>query len=155
MDIYPGERKADAFFEAGMYVYNKFGSQRCGDWIRRALLRISPNATIAKNLAAAQDAPSWTLIQDRLRVCDEEVVDAGDSIRSDHLLDRARVLMYVNGALSTMAMVDYPFAASFVTPMPANPVSYACKAAGASLSPNIAPKYPSFGAAATAMAKQA
>ena len=25
-----------------------------------------------------------------------------------------------------MAMVDYPFAASFVTPMPANPVSYAC-----------------------------
>ena len=31
----------------------------------------------------------------------------------------------------------------------------AAGAAGASLSPNIAPKYPSFGAAATAMAKQA
>lgn len=29
-------------------------------------------------------------------------------------------------ALATLAMLDYPFACDFVTPMPANPVKYAC-----------------------------
>ena len=44
---------------------------------------------------------------------------------------------YVQGALATMAMVDYPFNASFVTPMPASPVAFACEAAG--LPPTPAP----------------
>lgn len=131
VDIYPGEHKADAFFEAGMYVYDKFGSPSCADWIRHALRRIAPNATAAGDNAVAE-APAWPLLRDRLRVC-QKAGSVGDGSDVDRLLDRARLFMYVNGALSTMAMVDYPFAASFVTPMPANPVSYACKAAGAGL----------------------
>jgi hypothetical protein len=37
-----------------------------------------------------------------------------------------RLLLYVQGAVSTLAMVDYPQASSFVTPMPALPVHVAC-----------------------------
>jgi len=32
----------------------------------------------------------------------------------------------VSGALGTMAMVDYPYPTSFVTPLPAWPVNQAC-----------------------------
>ena len=36
VDIYPGENKQQEFFDAGMYVYGKFGSPTCEKWIRGA-----------------------------------------------------------------------------------------------------------------------
>ena len=45
VDLYPGEHKAEAFFEAGMYVYKKFGSVPCESWIRSALRRLDARVT--------------------------------------------------------------------------------------------------------------
>ena len=38
-------------------------------------------------------------------------------------------------ALATLAMLDYPFACNFVTPMPPNPVKYACGRVAAAADP--------------------
>ena len=109
VDIYPGEGKAKAFFDAGMYVYGKFGSSACESWIREALLRVQRLGSSVKGRKT---------LDDQFHSC--------EGVRSE--LDAEKLLFYVNGGLSTMAMVDYPFAANFVTPMPANPVAYACNA---------------------------
>ncbi len=37
----------------------------------------------------------------------------------------------LNGALGTMAMVDYPYPTSFIEPLPAWPVNYSCTQAEA------------------------
>jgi hypothetical protein len=39
------------------------------------------------------------------------------------------IIGFVNGALGTMAMVNYPYPTDFINPMPAWPVNEACKAA--------------------------
>ena len=39
----------------------------------------------------------------------------------------SKLLFYLKGAAATLAMLDYPYAATFVTNMPANPVKVACK----------------------------
>jgi len=39
------------------------------------------------------------------------------------------VLNFVNGALGTMAMVNYPYETSFILPMPPWPVNVSCDAA--------------------------
>ena len=109
VDIYPGEHKQKEFFDAGMFVYGKFGTPSCESWIRTALRRLS-------KLGGTKEGR--VILMKQFLTCGP--VDTN--------IDVQRLLLYVNGALSTMAMVDYPFAASFVTPMPANPVSYACNA---------------------------
>ena len=38
----------------------------------------------------------------------------------------SKLLFYLKGAAATLAMLDYPYAATFVTNMPANPVKVAC-----------------------------
>jgi len=38
------------------------------------------------------------------------------------------LLGYCNGALGTMAMVNYPYETSFILPMPAWPVNASCDA---------------------------
>ena len=107
VDIYPGEHKEQEFFDAGMYVYGKFGSSNCESWIRQALTRMGQ-----LGLTKA----GRTLMAHEFQTCRP----------ISKPIDVDRLILYVNGALSTMAMVDYPFPASFVTPMPANPVKYAC-----------------------------
>ena len=107
VDIYPGEDKALEFFNAGMFVYGKYGSPQCETWIRAALNRM---------VALGKSAQGKMLLSKEFTTC--------TALTND--IDIDRLVLYVNGALSTMAMVDYPFAANFVTPMPANPVAYAC-----------------------------
>jgi pimeloyl-ACP methyl ester carboxylesterase len=107
VDIYPGENKEEEFFNAGMFVYGKFGSSKCESWIRKALQRmvVLGNTTEGKLMLSNEFQTCKPILQP---------------------IDVDRLILYVNGALSTMAMVDYPFPSTFVTPMPANPVSYAC-----------------------------
>ena len=109
VDLYPGEDKATKFFDAGMFVYGKFGSAGCEAWIRAALKRVAA-------LGAREGGRA--LLTRELNTC----APLKDQLGGD------KTLLYVNGALSTMAMVDYPFATSFVTPMPASPVNFGCNA---------------------------
>tara|TARA_B110000208_G_scaffold52166_1_gene68496 strand:+ start:29 stop:1555 length:1527 start_codon:yes stop_codon:yes gene_type:complete len=110
VDIYPGEGKSEAFWRATIRTYSKFGTPACAAWIENAIARI--NATTQG---------SYGLLSSSFKTC------APLATRNDV----ARLLLYVQGALSTEAMVDYPFASTFVTPMPASPVNVACAAAGA------------------------
>ena len=109
VDLYPGEGKAEPFFNAGMRVYGKFGSAGCETWVRAALQRVA---------ALGVQQSGRALLSRELNTCSP----LQDSLDGD------KTLLYLNGALSTMAMVDYPFAASFVTPMPASPVLFGCNA---------------------------
>jgi len=45
--------------------------------------------------------------------------------------DIERLLFYVEGALGSLCMLDYPYPQQFVAPLPANPVKQACKLLGA------------------------
>eukprot|EP00040_Diaphanoeca_grandis_P026200 m.146472 g.146472 ORF g.146472 m.146472 type:complete len:537 (-) comp30480_c0_seq4:244-1854(-) len=109
VDIYPGEDKAQKFFDAGMFVYGKYGSAGCEAWIRSALATIS---------SLGNTSAGRFLLSSNLHTCNPITTQ----------LHVERVMLYINGALSTMAMVDYPFPSNFVTPMPANPVGFACNA---------------------------
>ncbi len=109
VDLYPGEGKAELFFNAGMSVYSKFGSVGCEAWVRAALRRVA---------ALGAQEGGRALLSRELNTC--------TPLQDD--LDAEKTLFYLNGALSTMAMVDYPFATSFVTPMPASPVLFGCNA---------------------------
>ena len=125
VDIWPGEHKSAAFLEASLFTYYKYGSPACAAWMKRALERIHVYAT-----AAPPSADGYALLGASFRTCEPLATQEGV----------ARLLMYVNGAVSTMAMVDYPFAASFVTPMPASPVRHACDAAGQAPTPPAGPE---------------
>jgi hypothetical protein len=124
VDLWPGEHKQQAFVDAYLYTYDTYGSAACGGWMRRALARLGALAN-ASSSAAGPTPAALALLGRSFGTCAPPASAA----------DVARLLMYVQGALSTMAMVDYPFNASFVTPMPASPVAYACAAVGPAPTP--------------------
>jgi len=111
VDIYPGENKSAAFWEATLYTYREFGTPGCDEWIARAVALLVPLAATPAGRSRLSTA-------------------FGTCTPLHSALDGARLAMYVQGALATMAMVDYPYATSFVTPMPARPVQFACSAVG-------------------------
>eukprot|EP00037_Helgoeca_nana_P010846 m.96299 g.96299 ORF g.96299 m.96299 type:complete len:540 (-) comp20459_c1_seq3:129-1748(-) len=111
VDIYPGEAKSAAFWNATLYTYQTYGGDEggCAQWVSAAVVRLS---------APGVDRQ---LLTSTFMTCAPVVSDN----------DVARLQLYIQGALATEAMVDYPYASTFVTPMPANPVKFACsKTAG-------------------------
>ena len=110
VDLYPGEGKDLEFLNATLYTYETYGSSKCKEWIELALNR----AVTISNLDILNTFfPTCTKIESKL--------------------DLERVILYIKGALSTMAMVDYPYSLNFVAPLPANPVNFSCN----SVEPNI------------------
>ncbi|EGB07154.1 hypothetical protein AURANDRAFT_28266, partial [Aureococcus anophagefferens] len=107
VDLYPGEGKERPFFDAGLEVYGTYGSAACEADLRAALAALA---------AAAKTAEGRDALARSFRTC-EPLPDP---------VDGDRLTSYVNGALSTLAMLDYPYASAFVAPMPANPVRVAC-----------------------------
>lgn len=107
VNLYPGEHKAAAFREASLGVFGQYGSPACERDVRAA------RADAAKKAA---DADGRAALAAAMRTCGP----LPDPIDGD------RILSYVDGALATMAMLDYPFPTTFVTPMPARPVAVAC-----------------------------
>ena len=107
VDLYPGEKKEKTFFDAGMDVYGTYGSLGCESRLRTALVEAA---------AFAGTPDGREVLSETFKTCQP----------LETPLDGVRILSYVNGALSTMAMLDYPYASTFVTPMPPNPVKYAC-----------------------------
>lgn len=111
VDLYPGEGKAEAFWQATLNTFTKFGSDECGSWIAAAAQALNQSTDLG-------------LLSSSFKTCTPLSTHTdGDAV--------ARLLSYVQGALSTLAMVDYPEASSFVTPMPASPVRVACNLVGA------------------------
>jgi len=102
VDLYPGERKDKKFWNATMYTYETYGSLDCRVWIDKAMSRMTMS--------------NLKLLNNEFQTCQ----------KIESFSDLERLVSYVKGSLSTMAMVDYPYALNFVAPLPANPVRYVC-----------------------------
>lgn len=113
VDIYPSElpQRERAYMNAMLYTYRTYGSDACADWIEDALERLHERAQTQEG-------------RENISLFFNTCSPLSTTFRA------AQLEMYVKGSLSTMAMVDYPYSSSFVTPMPANPVSYACEQVG-------------------------
>eukprot|EP00944_MAST-04C_sp_MAST-4C-sp1_P015765 g15765.t1 len=115
VDIYPGENKEKEFYDAFIDVFSKYGSSSGRD---------DTTFSVAKDCGAELDAAfklipktSYKILMEHFNVC--------RPISSDGQV--SKLLFYLKGAAATLAMLDYPYAATFVTNMPANPVKVACK----------------------------
>ena len=115
VDIYPGENKENAFYDAFIDVFSKYGSSSGSD---------DTMFSVTKDCGAELDAAfklipktSYEILMEHFNVC--------RPISSDGQV--SKLLFYLKGAAATLAMLDYPYAATFVTNMPANPVKVACK----------------------------
>jgi dipeptidyl-peptidase II len=103
VDLYPGENKEKAFYDATIDVFSKYGkSPRCGEGI-------------AEGMAKAEMATFQELTQ-AFQTC--------RPVQSKS--DVEKLMFYLKGAFATLAMLDYPYPTTFVTPMPGNPVEVAC-----------------------------
>lgn len=115
IDFYPAENSSDAhgseevqrlFFEAVINTFERYGSSKgtggCGMALKRAF-DVAETATPTE-LEAAGVVP-----------CNPWQPDYVE-----------RFAFYAKGAVADIALVDYPYPANFIAPMPANPVRVAC-----------------------------
>ena len=115
VDFYPAENSSDAhgseevqrlFFEAVINTFERYGSSKgtggCGMALKRAF-DVAETATPTE-LEAAGVVP-----------CNPWQPDYVE-----------RFAFYAKGAVADIALVDYPYPANFIAPMPANPVRVAC-----------------------------
>ena len=104
VDIYPGESKESAFYEATIDVYRKYGSDLCAQ-------RLDQSFQVLSNFTDVK------LLTKTFNPCVDMVNSA----------DIDRLSFYAKGAFATLAMVDYPYPTDFITPLPGNPVKLACE----------------------------
>ncbi|CAE7853398.1 PRCP [Symbiodinium sp. KB8] len=109
IDFYPHDGRQDAFWSATLHTFETFGSRACAHELNNSL----------QLLRSTSDSPQGRRrLGELLGSCDPllEEVTAG-----------SKVDFFVRGAVSTLAMLDYPVASDFVTKLPANPVKVACQ----------------------------
>ena len=110
IDFYPADPGVGAaddvqalFLDAVVSTFDRYGGHRsCGTRLREGL-RAVDRASTAELVAAG------------VRPC--VALQAGDA---------ERFAFYAKGALADIALVDYPYPADFIAPLPANPVQEAC-----------------------------
>jgi len=104
VDFYIGEGVQKRFLDAYTHTFEKYGGEKgCGEALTKGLNRL-PTAS-HEELAAAGVRPCGGF--------DSESVD--------------QYGFYAKGALSSLAMIDYPYPCGFIAPLPANPVKNACR----------------------------
>lgn len=108
VDLYPGENKAGAFFNATLGVFQQYGSPSCASAIQAGLEAVA---------AAGKTAAGRQNLTTDFQVCQPNVATSGDV---------QRLLFYIKGAVTTLAMLSYPYPQNFVTPMPGYPLKVAC-----------------------------
>ena len=105
IDFYPGMHVQETFLEAVIDTFDRYGGHRTCAGALKLALAAADSATIA-DLAAAGVHPCQPF--------------GPESVE--------RYAFYAKGALASLAMVDYPYPADFIAPLPANPVQKACAA---------------------------
>lgn len=108
VDFYPGEGKQKQFWDATLATFAEFGGRAgCDVDVQTALDAVA---------RLGQDVPGRAGLSDAFATCSP----------LETPLHVKQLLFYIRGAVATMAMADYPEPTSFVTPMPAFPVAFAC-----------------------------
>lgn len=97
-----------------MHSFSKFGSATCPSELKTAMEKL----------------------QEKTQSCEgrEEISKALGSCQPLHNETSAgsKVDFFIRGVASTLAMLDYPVATNFLTPLPANPVKVVCEGLGQS-----------------------
>eukprot|EP00466_Bigelowiella_natans_P011168 jgi/Bigna1/72016/fgenesh1_pg.18_\ len=120
VDTYLGENRAQQFLNATLHVYRRYGGDDDDD-----------DATVGEKCAslledALQLIPSLSNSSTGLRQI-SKAMQTCEPLKTKN--DADRTAFYALGSLATLAMLDYPYAADFVVPLPANPVKTACSVA--------------------------
>lgn len=108
IDFYAQTGVQELFWNATMHTFEAFGSPGCPEAFSNSLIKI-------KELAATADG----------RLTIEHGLSSCDALANETTAGE-KVDMFLRGLLASLAMLDYPEASSFVTPLPANPVLAAC-----------------------------
>ena len=109
IDFYPQDGRQDAFWDASLHTFEAFGAQGCGQTLNDALALLRKTSTSSEGRQQ---------ITQRLGSC--------DSLQAE-ITSGSKTEFFIKGAVSTLAMLDYPVASDFVTTLPANPVKVACQ----------------------------
>jgi dipeptidyl-peptidase II len=104
VDIYPTENKEKEFYDSFISVFTEYGDATCGKVLDDAFQIVSKTT-------------DFQSLSNYFNVC--KPITTANQV--------SKLLFYLKGAAATLAMLDYPYAATFVTNMPANPVQVACK----------------------------
>eukprot|EP00933_Yihiella_yeosuensis_P023383 TRINITY_DN18212_c0_g4_i1.p1 TRINITY_DN18212_c0_g4~~TRINITY_DN18212_c0_g4_i1.p1 ORF type:complete len:504 (-),score=68.37 TRINITY_DN18212_c0_g4_i1:113-1624(-) len=109
IDFYPHTGVQKEFWNAVSHTFSAFGTPSCTDIVTKALQDLQVQAA---------SAAGRTKLSNQLASCDplENETTAGE--KAD---------FFLRGAFASLAMLDYPVASAFVTPLPANPVRVACE----------------------------
>jgi len=107
---FKGATDPSAFTETASAVIHKQGGDDCYNGQQRGFFDLQ---------SLAYDASKWAEIKEHFKLCDDiteprDVLDLIDSLSGD---------------IGTMAMVNYPYATSFIGSLPAWPIKAACDAA--------------------------
>mmetsp|Transcript_13113 Transcript_13113/g.15640 ORF Transcript_13113/g.15640 Transcript_13113/m.15640 type:complete len:330 (-) Transcript_13113:121-1110(-) len=108
IDFYPGTEIQTSFYNAFIATFQDYGGiTDCGIQLDNAL-KIVSNSSIS-DLEAAGVLPCGGF----------------DVSNTNNIVEQ--FTFYAAGAVSSLAMVDYPYPCGFMSPLPANPVQYACE----------------------------
>eukprot|EP00747_Dinoflagellata_sp_TGD_P061015 gnl/TRDRNA2_/TRDRNA2_152328_c1_seq1.p1 gnl/TRDRNA2_/TRDRNA2_152328_c1~~gnl/TRDRNA2_/TRDRNA2_152328_c1_seq1.p1 ORF type:complete len:417 (+),score=62.22 gnl/TRDRNA2_/TRDRNA2_152328_c1_seq1:36-1253(+) len=114
VDFYPGEGRQALFWNATLHTFRKYGSEVCADEVAEGV------KILARSGATVSGRQSMGRI---FSTC--------HPLSSQHAA--RKLLRFLLGAVASLAMIDYPYPCNFVTPLPANPLKYACASAGSAL----------------------
>ena len=107
IDFYP-HSGIQTFFDNAWQNTFEMASPGCGAALKYAIMKLEdPASTTYETLEAAG-----------MKSCENSV-----GIEEDYL---KKFIFYAKGAISSLAMIDYPYPCSFIAPLPANPVKLAC-----------------------------
>ena len=109
IDFYPQDGRQEAFWNATLHTFGKYGLQSCPQELTEAMSQLKQKAETEQGRKEVAQA---------LGSCQELHNETSAGAKAD---------FFIRGVVATLAMLDYPVATNFVTPLPANPVKVACQ----------------------------
>mmetsp|Transcript_59111 Transcript_59111/g.93637 ORF Transcript_59111/g.93637 Transcript_59111/m.93637 type:complete len:489 (-) Transcript_59111:54-1520(-) len=109
IDFYPQDGRQEAFWNATLHTFGKYGLQSCPQELTEAMSQLKQKADTEQGRKEVAMA---------LGSCQELQNETSAGAKAD---------FFLRGVVATLAMLDYPVATNFVTPLPANPVKVACQ----------------------------
>ena len=117
---FEGATDPSAFTEIASNAIKKMGGQECYNSIQRGFYDL---------VNVKYDAAKYGDVNTIFNICSNSTITKSSDIDA--------LIGLVSDSLGTMAMVNYPYATSFINPLPAWPIAEACYAAGNYTVPSI------------------
>eukprot|EP00434_Breviolum_minutum_P020801 symbB.v1.2.018349.t1/scaffold1457.1/size117646/7 len=108
IDFYPQDGRQEDFWNATLHTFRRYGAETCPRDLTLAMEQV---------LEKGQTEEGRDELSKTLGSCHNLQNETSAGSKAD---------FFLRGIMSTLAMLDYPVATNFVTPLPANPVKVAC-----------------------------